>query len=78
MPAGSYLGEDLLPVPEKLVQKITKLEFVEMRDLIPETWLLDEEECKKATAIPALMSVCPSSRYSTMATMLCGLGGSVI
>ena len=36
-------------MPEKLVQKIIKLEFVEMRDLMPETWLLDEEESKKAT-----------------------------
>ena len=30
-------------------KKIIKLEFVEMRDLMPETWLLDEEESKKAT-----------------------------
>jgi hypothetical protein len=49
MPAGAYLGEGLLPVPDKLVQKIVKLEFVEMRDLMPETWLLEEEESKKTT-----------------------------
>ena len=32
MPVGAYLGEGLLPVPDKLVQKIVKLEFIEMRD----------------------------------------------
>ena len=47
VPAGSYLGEGLLPVPDKLVQKIVKLEFVEMRDLMPESWMREEEEASK-------------------------------
>ena len=47
VPAGSYLGEGLLPVPDKLVQKILKLEFVEMRDLMPESWMREEEEATK-------------------------------
>ena len=46
--AGSYLGEGLMPVPEKLANKIIKLEFVEMQDLMPETWLLEEEESNRA------------------------------
>ena len=46
---GSYVGEGLLPVPEKLAQKIIYLEFVEMRDLMPETWMMEEEDTKKTT-----------------------------
>lgn len=30
IPAGSYMREGLLPVPEKLDKKIVKLEFIEM------------------------------------------------
>ena len=44
MPAGGYMGEGLLPIPERLAKKIVALEFVEMRDLMPETWLREEEE----------------------------------
>ena len=46
---GSHCGEGLLPVPEKLTQKIIRLEFVEMRDLMPETWLMEEEDSRKNT-----------------------------
>lgn len=44
LPAGGYMGEGLLPIPERLVKKITELTFVEMRDLMPEVWLREEEE----------------------------------
>ena len=44
--AGAYLGKGLLPVPEKLVQKIIRLEFGE---LMPETWLQEEEESSRHT-----------------------------
>ena len=37
-------GEGLLPVPLKLQQKIIKLDFVEMRELLPETWQREEED----------------------------------
>ena len=47
VPAGSYFGEGLLPVPNKLVKKIQKFEFIEMYELLPETWLRDEEESRK-------------------------------
>ena len=43
MPAGGYTGEGLLPIPERLE------EFVEMRDLMPETWLREEEESARNT-----------------------------
>ena len=44
LPAGGYMGEGLLPIPEKTVKKILELAFVEMRDLMPETWPREEEE----------------------------------
>ena len=49
VPAGSYMGEGLLPIPERLTKKILQLEFVEMRELMPETWLRDEEESTRNT-----------------------------
>lgn len=39
VPVGCYLGEGLLPVPGKLKKNITKLEFVEMHELLPKSWL---------------------------------------
>ena len=36
--AGIYEGEGILPVPAKLVEKITLWEFVEMAELLPEFW----------------------------------------
>ena len=44
LPAGGYMGEGLLPIPEKVVKKILELSFVEMRELMPEMWLQREEE----------------------------------
>ena len=38
--AGIYVGEGLLPVPAKLAENITWLEFVEMAELLPEFWSL--------------------------------------
>ena len=35
VPIGSFMAEGLLYVPEKLAQKIIRLEFVEMRELMP-------------------------------------------
>ena len=32
----------MAPLPAKLLRKIIALEFVEMADLLPEAWLLDE------------------------------------
>ena len=49
VPAGSFMVEGLLPVAEKLAQKIIRLEFIEMRELMTETWLLDEEEASRNT-----------------------------
>jgi hypothetical protein len=50
VPAGSYFGEGLLLVPDKLVKEIIKFEFVEMYELLPETWWRDEDEDGKGLA----------------------------
>ena len=44
LPAGGYMREGLLPIPEKVVKKIPELSFVEMRELMLEMWLQREEE----------------------------------
>ena len=36
VPAVVFMAEGLLPVPEKLAQKIVRLEFVEMREMMPD------------------------------------------
>ena len=38
--AGIYVGEGLLPVPAKLGERITRWEFIEMSELLPEFWSL--------------------------------------
>ena len=40
--AGVLLGDGLAPLPPKLIKRIQQLEFVEMADLLPEAWLLEE------------------------------------
>ena len=35
---GIYVGEGLLPVPAKLAEKITRWDFVDMAELLPEFW----------------------------------------
>ena len=37
--AGLYLGHGVMPLPQKLLTKITALEFVEIHELLPEAWL---------------------------------------
>ena len=44
LPGGGYMGEGLLPIPDRMVKQILDLAFVEMRDLMPEVWLRDEDE----------------------------------
>ena len=49
---GMVVGEGLLPLPSKLTRKILNLEFVEMRDLMPETWMREEDEGRNVLALP--------------------------
>ena len=48
VPAGGHFGEELLPVPENLVKKVLKLEFIKTYELQPETWLWDDNESGKS------------------------------
>ena len=41
---GLFLGDGVLPLPQRLMRKILALEFVEMRELLPEEWLPSVEE----------------------------------
>ena len=47
VPVDGYFGEGLLPVPEKSVKKILKFEFVETYELLPKTWLRNEDKSGK-------------------------------
>ena len=40
---GMFMGHTLLPLPPKLVKKIVSLEYVDMSELRPESWLMEEE-----------------------------------
>ena len=42
MPTGMFMGVTMLPLPENLHRKILNLEYVEMADLRPEAWMLEE------------------------------------
>ena len=47
VPAGLYLGEGFLPLPQRLVDKIARFEYVEMAELQPEAWLLENQSNTK-------------------------------
>ena len=49
-PVGMFMGDSMLPLPDSIVAKIRKLEFVDMSELRPESWLLDEEADEKSVA----------------------------
>ena len=39
MPVGMFMGDSMLPLPDSIVAKIGKLEFVDMSELRLESWL---------------------------------------
>ena len=51
MPVGMFMGDSMLPLPDSVVAKIRKLEFVDMSELRPESWLPDEEVDQKSVAV---------------------------
>ena len=50
MPAGMFMGDSMFPLPENLRRKILNLEYIEMADLRPEAWMLEEEFTDKTLA----------------------------
>ena len=59
----SFFGVGLLPVPDKLVKKMLKFEFIEMYELLPEMWLRDEEENRKGL-VGLHQTECPSDKHT--------------
>ena len=49
---ASGMGDGLVPVPEKIAKKILGMEFVEMRDLLPDSWRVEEEQGKNVLTLP--------------------------
>ena len=33
-----FMGDGMMPIPQKLINRILKLEFIEMQELLPENW----------------------------------------
>ena len=50
MPKGMFMEDTMLPLPENLRRKVLNLEYVEMADLRPEAWMLEEEFTDKTLA----------------------------
>ncbi len=48
---SSFVGDGLLPFPEKLIRKITELSFIEMSELLPEIWMAVEEEATASNVL---------------------------
>ena len=44
VPTSLFFGNRVLPLPQRIMKKILALEFVEMRELLPEEWLGSVEE----------------------------------
>ena len=50
--ASSGIGDGLIPVPEKISKKILKLEFVDMKDLLSESWIEEDKEGRNILKLP--------------------------
>ena len=44
MPAGMFLGDGLVPLPQCLVTRILNKDFIEMHELLPEAWVAETTE----------------------------------
>ena len=55
---GLSMGESLSPLPTKVVEKIVQLKYVEMSELLPETWQVKTN----ATLIQSALGLAPGLR----------------
>ena len=62
VPAGMFLGEGLVPLPAKLVQCTICLEFVEMVELLLESWLAAESSDAEVSGHAKVVSIFPKWR----------------
>ena len=70
VPAGMFLGEGLVPLPEKLVQRIINLEFVEMSELMPESWLAAEGGDVDVSGQTKVVSLFPRRRRAPVTDIM--------
>ena len=70
VPAGMFLGEGLVPLPAKLVQRIICLEFVEMAELLPESWLAAESSNVEVSGHAKVVSIFPKQHRAPVTDML--------
>ena len=70
VPAGMFLEEGLVPLPAKLVARITKLEFVEMYELLPESWLATDGTDSLETQAAKQVSIFPKRRRTPVTDVL--------
>ena len=49
---SSGIGNGLIPVPEKIAKRILKLDFVDMKELMPESWIEEEDEGRNVLKLP--------------------------
>jgi len=70
VPAGMFLGEGLVPLPAKLVQRIICLEFVEMAELLPESWLAAESSDAEVSGHAKVVSIFPKRRRAPVTDVL--------
>ena len=50
MPAGMFMGNTMMPIPEHLATKILSLQYIDMSELRPEAWLFEDEPAEKSLA----------------------------
>ena len=70
VPAGMFLGEGLVPLPAKLVQRIIGLEYVEMYELLPESWLAADGSDTNNSGQPKAVSIFPKCRRALITDVL--------
>ena len=70
VPAGMFLGEGLVPLPAKLVQRVVNLEFVEMYELLPESWLVAEGSDSESGGHEKLLALFPKRRRAPVTDVL--------
>jgi len=46
-----FKGDGLIPLPPCLLKKIQAMEFVDMAELMPETWLTWRQQKRPTTAV---------------------------
>ena len=68
----------MAPSSREAGSKNPPLEFVEMRELMPETWLREEEESTKNTIVWPKRHTVPVTDIFPVAPMFCCNGGGTI